>query len=172
MSSVINKWKCIVAATWWSLVSAVSNLRLETALADSHVASNSVLRVNRLDIYFRLQSYRYRLATARFGVWSSNKELTIALHSSVRAGACYVTRRRGQGSLNYGATLVFSVFSILPLKRGQCIDSSVYVAWEVTVFNLNFHCHVLLSNTVVSVPSHRPTDIVRQLHRLNIFATR
>jgi hypothetical protein len=35
---------------------------------------------------------RYKLATARFDVWSSNGDLT-ALHSYVRAGATYVTHR-------------------------------------------------------------------------------
>jgi hypothetical protein len=40
-----------------------------------------------------------RLTTARFDVRSRNVDPTTALHSSVRAPACYVTRRQSRGSV-------------------------------------------------------------------------
>jgi hypothetical protein len=44
------------------------------------------------------------LATALFDVCSWNEYLTTVLHSSARVGACYVTCRRGQVSLNHRST--------------------------------------------------------------------
>jgi hypothetical protein len=46
------------------------------------------------------------LATALFDVLSSNAELTIALYWYDRDGDSYVSRRRGQGTLNFGASIV------------------------------------------------------------------
>jgi hypothetical protein len=63
----------------------------------------------------RMYSDGNNLATPRFNVWSSNEELTTALHYSVRAGTCYVICRRGQGSLNSEATIV--VFNGCPSLR-------------------------------------------------------
>jgi hypothetical protein len=102
---------CGRAAIWWSLSSALSPVRLETALGDSQVfvrrvVSNSVCEwitcsyTSQSDI---LVCDRHNLATARFDVWSSNEELTTALHSYVLTGTSYVTSRLGQGSLNRGA---------------------------------------------------------------------
>lgn len=44
------------------------------------------------------------LSTSRY-VSSSNEYLTTASHSFAQAGPCYVTRSRGQGSLNFGSTI-------------------------------------------------------------------
>lgn len=49
--------------------------------------------------------WQSELWTARVAVWYLTEDLIIVLHSSDHAAACYVTRRRGQGSLNRGVTL-------------------------------------------------------------------
>jgi hypothetical protein len=50
-----------------------------------------------------------KLATALFDVWSRNGYVTRVLHSSAGVGACYITRRRGQVSLNPGCTVYLYV---------------------------------------------------------------
>jgi hypothetical protein len=43
--------------------------------------------------------------TIHFHILSSNEALTTALHFSAQSGACYVTHRHSQGSLNCNATI-------------------------------------------------------------------
>jgi hypothetical protein len=117
---------CYCRSTIWrSLKSALSSDRLETALADSHVF---VRRVASFILYTRAVFCCHSTTTfpcwlsdhsrsrplqncdckLDLHVWSSNEDLATTLQVSTRTGAYYVTRRRGQVSLNRNATLVRS----------------------------------------------------------------
>jgi hypothetical protein len=109
------------AAIWWTHQMALSAIRLETGLADSHVYVTYVAcccfcgesPYDSFRCYSTgMHSNGHKLATARFNVWSSNAELTTAPHFSTQAGAYYVTRRRGQVSLNRDHATVHMVAAI------------------------------------------------------------
>jgi hypothetical protein len=56
-------------------------------------------------------------------------EMKIWQHSSTRALTSYVTRRRGQGPLNRGRTVVHRAFKSLNEVRGMCHKTELKTPW-------------------------------------------
>jgi hypothetical protein len=118
----IWSWRYNSAGNLSSLVWAFSIVPLETALVNSQVFARRVT-------FFLALLWSLEFVTAHIFVWGSNRYLTTVLHSSVRDGACYITRRQGYGSSDPGGTLRTGVHLTIKLwiKASGHPNSEMYL---------------------------------------------
>jgi hypothetical protein len=134
------------------------------------VATYSALRVNRLTVISaisRALMFSFNLQACECTLWHLGFQWRADSRANLSRPILGPRRHAQTGPRIFklrrhcGVLCVRLAFYLSNVGSVFCSYVGLHIGWEVTVFDLSFHCHVLLSDTAVPVSSHSPTHIVR-----------